>query len=235
VPLESPVAIAFDFDSSACVPCTRIQGGEHHSKWDDRRGNPYRCKPGIHYLSAFFMESDELPGPALDPGWVESKGHPRFQMSGHPQKDVHFHEWITAKEVVPGKRLACAAYFTGTYPPEKGYNETRGDTTDLPDYTILDRAIYLVGPGQKVEYLWRSSQPLSQWDTSFELAFLPADHSELEDIRFTSIYPVRDGFLLRVNFARDFEGAGSDRGIVLLEFRKGRAGILAAASDTMMF
>lgn len=233
--LSAPAAIAFDLDSVACVPCTRMEGREHTPKGCVGHWNAYQCRPGIRGRRVFFMASQELPGSGFDPGWVVSKRAPRFQVASRSSRHIHFSEWITTRDVVPGKRLACAAWFEGPYPPLKGYNEVRGDTTDLPDYVIRDRAIYLVGSNDEPEYLLRSSESIDMWDGTFELAFLPQDHSELEDFRFSYIYPVPGGFWLRVNANRDFEGAGADEGVLLLEFVHGRQRVLAAASNIRMY
>ena len=111
----------------------------------------------------------------------------------------------------------------------------RGDTVDVADYIILDRAIYLIGTEGQADFLFRSDQPLEAWKSAFELAFLPADYSELERVRFSQIHRVREGFWLRVKVVRDFEGAGAEEGILLLECRTGECQLLAGATDVYMY
>lgn len=236
VPLSAPAALAFDLDSAVCVPCMRVEGSEHQLRTDPRHRNAYACGPGMSQRRAFFLASGESVGVGMDPGWVESKGQaPRFPVTGSPGTPLRFHEWITSKEVTPGKRLACGAWFEGAYPPRKEFNEVRGDTVDAADYIVRDRAIYLVDSGNRPEYLFRSSEPTEAWKSTFELAFLPPDYSELERVGFAQIYKVAGGFWLRVNVVRDFEGAGAEEGIVLLEFRNGRYQLLAGATDVRMY
>ncbi len=236
VPLDAPAVLAFDLDSVNCVPCVLVNGSEHQLKGDSRHRSSYACRPGLPERGAFFLASEEPVGAGLDPGWIETEGQaPRFPAPASPRAPLHFHEWITAKEIVPGRRLACGAWFEGAYPPKKEYNEVRGDTVDDADYVIRDRAIYLIGSENQPEYLLRSSDPTESWQSTFELAFLPPDYSELESVRFAQIYSIRGGFWLRVNISRDIEGAGADEGILLLEFRDGQYRLLAGATEVRMY
>jgi hypothetical protein len=236
VPLDAPAVLAFDLDSVNCVPCVLVKKSEHQLRSDSRHRNSYACGPGMSQRRAFFLASVESVGAGVDPGWVESKEQaPRFPVSASPGTPLHFHEWITTKEIAPGKRLACGAWFEGAYPPKKEYSEVRGDTVDVADYIIRDRAIYLIGTENQPEYLFRSCEPSEAWKSTFELAFLPPNYSELERVRFAQIYSVREGFWLRANVVRDFEGAGAEEGILLLEFRNGQYRLLAGATEVRMY
>jgi hypothetical protein len=235
VPLHVPTLLAFNMDSGECVPCALVKGAKPVSRHVNGGESSYACG-GFSERRAFFLASAESVGPGMDPGWVESREPaPRFQVSNAREAPIHFHEWITTKEISPGKRLACGAWFEGAYPPEKAYNELRGDTVDVADYVILDRAIYLIGTEGQAEYLFRSDQPSEAWESTFELAFLPADYSELESARFSQIHRVRGGFWLRVKVTRDFEGAGAEEGILLLECRTGGCQLLAGATEVRMY
>jgi hypothetical protein len=235
VPFDVPQAIAFNLAGPACMPCVRIEGRWHQLPNDTRTRYAYRCKPGIEDHRAFFLASGESLGVGNDPKWIESRAKPPFP-PGLPRTDsLHFHESITTYDVLPGRRLACSAWFQGAYPPIKAFNETRGDTTDLADYVILDRAIYLVDAKGRPEFLLRENRPLESGNATYERAFLPWDYSELEQVRFSYVYAVNGGFWLRIDFSQDFEGAGAESGMLLIEFRNGASRLVAGASDIMMY
>ena len=94
---------------------------------------------------------------------------------------------------------------------------------------------YLVGKKDRPEYLWREGNPVNSYESSFELAFLPADHSEMENVAFSYVYRVQGGLWLRVNHSRDHEGAGVDEGMFLLDLRKGKPLFLAGATEIRMY
>ena len=222
VPMDAPATLGFDLDSIGCVPCALLKQREHQLEHDSKRRNAYQCKPGLQGSQAFFMVAVESVMAAEDPVWVESEGpSPRYPMSGSPGKDHFFHEWITTREVVPGKRLACGAWIQGAYPPKGEYSEEYGDTIANETYVIRDRGIYLVGRGNDLEFLYRSAQPVRSGKITFESAFLPPHHSDLENIGFSYVYRIRGGFWLRINFSRSVEGAGADEGMFILQFRNG--------------
>ena len=236
VPLKAPVAIAFRMDSAGCVPCELVEKSAHQFPYDSRHRYAYRCgsmPPDVD--RALFVATGEPVPRGFDPGWVESQDeHPRY--SAPPSKrPLRFHEWVTTWEVLPGKRLGCGAWFEGEYPPRKDYDEVRGDTVDVADYVLRERSIYLLGASGSPEYLFRTRDGREAWKSTFELAFLPSDYSELERVRFSYVYPVRGGFWLRIAFSRDFEGAGVDEGIYLLELRDAGCRLLAGASETRMY
>ncbi len=236
VPLDVPVTLAFDLDSVNCVPCALVVGREHQSESDSRRRNAYKCLPGLHGGQAFFMASAESVLGAEDPVWVESKkSSPRFPAPGTRGKGLFFHEWITAREVSPGKRLACGAWIEGVYPPKGEYSEEYGDTIAAGSYVIRDRAIYLVRSGNELEYLLQDARPVESGRSTFELAFLPPHYSDLENVGFSYIYRVPEGYWLRVNFSRSIEGAGADEGMFLLELKKDSHRLVAGDTAIRMY
>lgn len=221
VPLSAPRTLGFDLDSVNCVPCERVPGREHQSNGDSRRRNAYKCLPGLHGNQAFFMASAESVAGAADPVWVESKKRtPRFPASGPTVRNLFFHEWITAKEVAPGKRLACGAWIEGTYPPKGEYSEEYGDTIAAGNYVIRDRAIYFVQIENELKYLFRDSRPVESGKSTFESAFLPPHYSDLESAGFSYVYRVPGALWLRTNFSRSIEGAGADEGMFLIELKE---------------
>jgi hypothetical protein len=170
------------------------------------------------------------------PSWLEHEDSaPPFPITGPPGKALFFHEWLSTAEVVPGKWLACGAWIDGEDPPRMEYDEERGDSIADGFYTLRDRAIYLVGSDDKPEYLWRDSRPIDVGHSSFELAFLPSDHSKLEKVVFSYVYRVNGGVWLRVDYERDHEGAGVNEGMFLLDLRKGAPLLLAGATEIRMY
>ncbi len=236
VPLGAPAALGFDLDSVNCVPCALVDRPAHQLQRDSRHRNAYKCRPGLQGRRVFFMASAESVIGAEDPVWSEAmEPTPRFRVSGRRGEDLFFHEWITAKEIAPGKRLACGAWIEGEYPPKGEYIEVYEDTLALGEYVIRDRAIYLIGEGNEPEYLLRESNPIESNKCTFERAFLPARYSELETVTFSYVYRIQGGFWLRVNFSRSFEGAGADEGMFLLEFGSGKPQLLAGDTSVRMY
>src|SRR6266850_294572 len=140
VPLDAPTTLGFALDSTSCAPCAILRGREHQLPNDSRHRNAYKCMPGLQGARALFMASTESTLGSEDPGWVEAeRPAPRFPVSGSRGKDLFFHEWITTKEIVPGKRLACGAWIEGAYPPKGEYSEEYGDTIAAGSYVIRDR------------------------------------------------------------------------------------------------
>ncbi|HXF59461.1 MAG TPA: hypothetical protein VN539_06530, partial [Candidatus Saccharimonadales bacterium] len=202
--LSDPSLLAFDLESIKCVRCRLMNDSAHQFRWDTRPHKKYDCSDTFSGRRAFFMASSESVMSALDPGWYDlGEQPPRFPCSTKSGKQVHFREWMTGYEVLPGKRLACGAWFEGAYPPLPEYSEIRGDTVAYGSYVIRDRAIYLVGKEDKPEYLWRERHPVNSYESTFELAFLPADHSEMENEKFSYVYRVPGGLWLRVDHSRD--------------------------------
>jgi hypothetical protein len=229
--------LAFDIDSAQTGLCARIDEKPFQLPLGNVQYYRFQCDGSWTSRAVVFVNSTEtLPQRGETLEWKPLEGEAPIPLSqSEKPADLHSYASAASPKLLNGSVLVGAAWFSGEYPPRKERDETRGDEIAFGHYRILDRVLF-IGRSVKdpVTFLYRANDA-KEVKEALEWVFLPEDASEKTKSRFSAIYEVPDGYLLRISEFRDHEGAGADESTHLYAFESGRWRHLASAERIHMY
>jgi len=214
VPLNVTQALAFDTDGTGSAICSRID-----DKPFELNGNvkyyKFRCDRSLGEGNLppdllFVASTDLQPKVGEKLEWNRLNGSVLPLSNGETAKDLHAYTAVASPKLLNGSVLVSAAWFSGQYPPAKERDELRDELMAYGHYKLLDRALFIgQSDTQPVTSLYKANHPVEVRE-GLEWALLPEDASEKDKAQISAIYEIPKGYLVRVTYAHDHEGFGSD-------------------------
>ncbi len=232
VPLDADSCFAFDLNSTATVPCSRVDPTPVTLPSDSRLFYRFRCAAEWESRDVLFVAGD-VPRPLEGEALKWSPPPPETaDGAAPPAREPALHRvTMTARPaLLQGSTLVARATFYGRYPPAPEYDETRGDSITFGHYRLRRRSLSVEGGPA-----WFESRDAGEVEGGLEWAFLPADASQRSQARFVTLYRIATGYLLLLNWTTDFEGAGVNQTMELYSCQRGRWSRRAAAQRTRMY
>lgn len=238
VPLNVKQALAFDTDGTGSAICSRIDdksfelnGNLKHYKFRcDRSLNDGNLPPDLLFVASTDLQAKL--GETLE--WKRLNGSVLPLSNGEQPKDLHTYTAVASPKLLKGSVLVSAAWFSGQYPPAKERDELRDELMAFGHYKLLNRALFIgESDRQPATFLYKASDPLDVRE-GLEWAFLPEDASEKDKAQISAIYEIPKGYLVRVTYAHDHEGFGSDDSTYLYIY-DGQWRLFATAERTRIY